>query len=52
MNFKKIGCQGVDLVHLAKDRIWWWKLEGMVMNLQHSLKDGNFLSSWQGISSS
>jgi hypothetical protein len=33
MDCKKIGWKGVDWIHLAQDRVQWWALVNMVMNL-------------------
>jgi hypothetical protein len=34
MDLRKIGLEGVDCIHLAQDRDWWWAVVSMVMNLQ------------------
>jgi hypothetical protein len=34
LDFKVVGCKDVDWIHLVQDRIQWWALVNMVMNLQ------------------
>jgi hypothetical protein len=45
IDFKEIGYEGVDWIHLAQDRDQWWSLVNMVMNLWIPLKAGSFLTS-------
>jgi hypothetical protein len=33
MDVKKIGSEGVDLIHLAQDRDQWWALVDTIINL-------------------
>jgi hypothetical protein len=33
MNLREIRLEGVDWIHLAQDRGWWWALVNMLMNL-------------------
>jgi hypothetical protein len=34
MDLTGIGCEGVDWIHLAWDKVeWWWVLVNTVMNL-------------------
>jgi hypothetical protein len=33
MDLRKIGW-GVEWIHLAQERAWWWALMDVVMNLQ------------------
>jgi hypothetical protein len=34
MDLREIRWEGVDWIHLAQDRDWWWALVNMVMNLK------------------
>jgi len=34
MDIKGIGCEDVDWIHLAEDRVQWQSLVNMVMNLK------------------
>jgi hypothetical protein len=34
MDLTEIGWEGVEWIHLAQDRDWWWALVNTVMNLQ------------------
>jgi len=43
MDFREIGWEGVDWIHLAQGRDKWRALVDMVMNLRVPLKEGNFL---------
>jgi hypothetical protein len=45
VDFREIGWEGVDWMHLAQDMDQWQALMNMIMNLQVPLKAGNFLSS-------
>jgi hypothetical protein len=45
MDLKEIGCEGVDWIHQAQDRIQWQTVVNTVMNLQVPLKVGSFLTS-------
>jgi len=42
MDFREIGWEGVDWMHLVQDRDQWQALVNMVMNLGFN-KDGEFL---------
>jgi len=33
MNLRETGCEGVDWIHLARDRGQWWALVNTVMGL-------------------
>jgi hypothetical protein len=33
MDLREIGWEGVDWIHLVQDRILWWALVNVVMNL-------------------
>jgi hypothetical protein len=46
MNSKETGCESVDWIHLAQDRLQWRALVNMVMNLRVPQKAWNFLTSW------
>jgi hypothetical protein len=50
MNVKEIRCEGVNWIRLAEDRIHWWAVVNMVMNLWVLWKVGNILTSWMTIS--
>jgi hypothetical protein len=45
MDFKEIGWEAVDWIHLAKDRDHWQALMNMVIHLLVSYNAGSFLSS-------
>jgi hypothetical protein len=45
MDFGEIRFGGVDWIHLAQDRDWWWAVVNTVMNLRISSNVGNFLTS-------
>jgi hypothetical protein len=45
MDLREIGWEGVDWIRLVQDRVRWWALMNMVMNLQFPEKAGNFLTS-------
>jgi hypothetical protein len=34
MYFKETGCVDMDEMHVAQNRVQWWSLVDMVMNLQ------------------
>jgi hypothetical protein len=34
MDLRQVGCEGVDLMHLAHQRDQWWVLVNTVMNLR------------------
>jgi hypothetical protein len=34
MDLKEIRCEDIDWIHMAQDRVHWWALVNMVMNLQ------------------
>jgi len=34
MDFREVGCGGVDWIELAQDRDIWWELVTAVMNLR------------------
>jgi hypothetical protein len=42
MNFKQIGCESVEYIHLAQDRDQWRSLVNTVMNLRVPEMAGNF----------
>jgi hypothetical protein len=42
MDVREIGWEGLDWIHLAQERDWWWALVNMVTNLQVPLKGGEF----------
>jgi hypothetical protein len=31
-DFKKVGCEGVDWIHIVQDRVHWWALVNIGMN--------------------
>jgi hypothetical protein len=33
MGLKEISWEGMEWIHLAQDRVWWWAFWDMVMNL-------------------
>jgi len=33
MDLKGIGCEGTDSIHMAQNRVQWWFVVDMVMNL-------------------
>jgi hypothetical protein len=33
MDLKETGCEGMDQIQLAQDRVQWWGLVNTVMNL-------------------
>ena len=43
MDLKEIGCGGMDWIDLGQDRDRRWALVNAVMNLQGSIKCGEFL---------
>jgi hypothetical protein len=43
MDVKEIGWKVMDWMHLAQDRVQWQALVNTVMNLQSSIKGGEFL---------
>jgi hypothetical protein len=45
MNLREIGWDGMDPIHLAKDRNQWRALVNKAMNLRVPLNGGKFLSS-------
>jgi hypothetical protein len=45
MNFKVIGCEGVDWINMAQNMKEWRTLENAVMNLQVPTKAVNLLTS-------
>jgi hypothetical protein len=45
MVLKEIGCDGLDWIERAQERDEWRVLVNMAMNLQATLKAGNFLTS-------
>jgi hypothetical protein len=36
MDLKEIGCEVVDRIHLAQERVQWWALVNTVMSLYHN----------------
>jgi hypothetical protein len=40
---QEVGCGGMDWIKLAQDTDRWWTLVNAVMNLQVSIKWGEFL---------
>jgi hypothetical protein len=50
MDLREIGWEGVDWIHLDKDRNQWRALVNAVMNLRVPYKAGNFLTSGVTIS--
>jgi hypothetical protein len=44
MNVKEIGHEDVDWIQMVQDRIQWWTLVNMVMNLWIPQKVSNFLA--------
>jgi hypothetical protein len=40
MSLKGIGCEDMDCIQVAKDRVQWWALVNMVLNLLVILKVG------------
>jgi hypothetical protein len=45
MDFKEIGWEGVDWMHLVQDRDQWRALVNTIMNLRVPWKEGTFLTS-------
>jgi len=33
IDFKEVGCGGMDWIHVTRDREMWWALVNAVMNL-------------------
>jgi hypothetical protein len=46
-DLKEIGCEGIDWIRLAQDRINWLALVSSVMSLRVPYKADNFLTSWE-----
>jgi hypothetical protein len=42
---REIKMEGINWIHLAQDKDWWWAPVNMVMNLPVPQKAGNFLTS-------
>jgi hypothetical protein len=38
MGLEEIGCEDVDWIHLAEDRVQWWVLVNAVMSLRFHKK--------------
>jgi len=36
---KEIGCEDVDWIQVAEDRVWWWALAKSVMSIWVSKED-------------
>jgi hypothetical protein len=34
MDLREVGCGGVEWIHLAQDKDWWWALVNAIMNLE------------------
>jgi hypothetical protein len=34
MDLKEVGCEGLDWIELAQNRVRWWAVVNAVMNLQ------------------
>jgi hypothetical protein len=45
MDLEQVGCEHVDWINLAQDRIEWWALVKTIMNLRFPQKSGNLLTS-------
>jgi hypothetical protein len=45
MNPKETGCEDVNLIHLAQDRVQWQAAVSMAMKFQVPQKAGDFLIS-------
>ena len=45
MDLQEVGCGDIDWIELAQDRVRWWALVNVVMNLRVSQNAGNFLTS-------
>jgi hypothetical protein len=45
MDLKEIGCEDMDWVHLAHDRVQRWVLLNTVTNIRVPQKSGKFLAS-------
>jgi hypothetical protein len=43
MDFKEVGCRGIDWIELAQDRDRWWALVNAVTKLQIPKTCGKFL---------
>jgi len=44
MDFREVGWEGLEWVHLAQVSVQWWALVNMVMNLQVLQKVRSFLT--------
>jgi hypothetical protein len=45
MDLSDIGCEDVDWIHVAQDRVQWWAFVNTVMNIRVPCKEGNFMVS-------
>jgi hypothetical protein len=45
VSLKVIGCEGMDWIHLAQDKVQWRNLLHMAMNLQVPNNTENFINS-------
>jgi hypothetical protein len=50
MDLKEIRCEGVDWIHLARNRDEWQVLANTAMNLRVPKKAGSFLTSLATVS--